>query len=433
MEKVSLQSVQIEQARIDAAVELAGIDPKDYEGMELFRGVALSQSINTHSLHFSDEALRQVKGAFNDQLGVFTDHNITASNRIGKTLKADIRDSKVRTYFGVIPGLEQANTDDLIKIMRLAGSEMSISFYPAMDGMQCDICQLAMQPYYYGYIYMCDNYHMLGEVYEEGAGRKTVTAQVTDVDRVSELSVVGNGSDYNTEILQEMADAGISFSLPLTQTIAETNNIDFRALSQELSSNGFNWNKELDTNKIITIGRNPQMLNPNPNPTPEPTPTPPAPNPADPVDFSNKSNEDLVQTIQQLVAEKAELQEQLDTAITQEVYTQALEATTNLQAQLDAEKAKVVEFDAMKATVDSELTYWRETALKNKKQQMSYSDTDPRLIQYKQWADSCNDIARLRIDATTSFAAYAATCLETPTLTIDVDESNTRVGSGYTN
>ena len=165
-------------------------------------------------------------------------------------------------------------------------------------------------------------------------------------------------------------------------------------------------------------------------PTPNPTPTP---NPADTLDFTQMSNEDLVATIQRITQEKADLQEQVDSTITAEVHNQALTTVTELQTQLDAANAKVVEFDTMKETLDAELAHWRETAVNNKKRQMGYNDTDPRLIQYKNWVDGCDDISRLRIDATQSFAAYAATCLDKTIMTIDVGDAPTRVGSGHSN
>ena len=421
-------------------VSLADVSDIDAAGMEVFKGVALTKEVNTHSLHFSDDAMRQVKDALDAGLGLFTDHNISADNRIGKTLKAYMRNDKVNVVFGVIPGLTASNTDDLIRIMQTAGSEMSISFYPAMDGIKCDVCRLTMNPYYYGYIFMCDNYHMLGEVYQEGEGNRVVTGEVVDVERTSELSIVGNGSDGGTEVLQQIAQH-IDVSVPVMATMAELNNLNLNSLAFNLSDIRRQTTPTGDMSAFVDLGRNttmntpptPQPNNPptpEPTPTPNPAPTPPTPNPADTLDFTQMSNQDLVATIQRISQEKAELEQNI---ISQEVHDQALTSVTELQTQLDAANAKVVEFDAMKETLDAELNHWRETAVKSKKRQMGYNDTDPRLIQYKTWADACDDISRLRIDATQSFAAYAATCLDKTIMTIDVGDAPTRVGSGHSN
>ena len=186
---------------------------------------------------------------------------------------------------------------------------MSISFYPALDGIKCDVCQLTMNPYYYGYIYMCDNFHMLGEIYQEGSGNTVVTGEVVEVERVSELSVAGNGSDGGTDVLQEISQ-NIDISLPVMMTMAELNNLNLNSLAIELTDIKRQTTPTGDKQKFVDLGKDRIQMNnpPIPNNNP-PTPNPPTPNPNDTLDFTQMSNQDLVITIQRITQEKTELQE----------------------------------------------------------------------------------------------------------------------------
>lgn len=424
MEKVSIKAFNVELGVDKSAiiVDLADLDGSTYEGMELFRGTVLSKAVNTHSLYFSDGAMRQVRDELDDGRGVFTNHNISAENRIGRTLKANFRNGEVKSTFGIIPGLQAANSDDIIKISQIAGNEMSIAFYPEEDGIECDVCRLGMKPYWGGYIWMCDNYHMLGERYEDGDGVRRVLGEVVDVDRVSELSVVGNGSDPNTDIVKQITqDAELNVSLGVMNAMAEINNLDFRQLSHQLSSHQKNFGAQPDLKRIVDLGANKMSI----------------PGTGDPNDGLQMSNEDLLNQLKQKQAEIADLKKQLEDAQASalpEDQRQALAAKiTQLETDLEAEREKTKELDALKAVVEGELTHWRQAAISNKKKQMAYSENDPRLISYSEWANGCDDVARLRIDAMTSLGAYATTCLETPEMNIETDSDQPRVGSGYTN
>ena len=419
MEKVYLQSFQVEQSDKNAILtELADIDPKDYEGMELFRGTALSSSVNSHSLYFSADAMRQVRDALDNGLGIFTDHDTSATNRVGKTLKANYRNERVMTTFGVIPGLEAANSDDLIKIMQLAGNEMSIAFYPAQeDGIECDICRLTMEPYFFGYIWMCNNYHMLGERYEDGDGVRTVLGEVMNIDRISELSVVGNGSDPNTDVVKQiMEDADFNVSLSVMNTMAELNNLNISSLSHQLSTHQKRFDNKNDLRKIFDLGRNPEM--------------------AEPTNPQDMSKEDLLQQLADMRTQLDEANEKLEqaesNANSEELQALAVKLTQT-ETELQEEKDKNKDYEELKAAMDKELVHWRLDAKNNKKKQMAYDDDDPRYVSYCAWADGCNDVERLRVDAMTSLSAYAVTCLEKPTMTIDTETSEPRIGSGYTN
>jgi len=420
MQKVSVQSVKLEQSTNDEILQaLSGVDPSVYEGLELFRGVALSSSINSHSLQFDSQAMRQVKDAFNEYLGVFTDHITRALNRVGKTLKSHLRDGNVYVDFGIQPGIEVSHSDDLIRIMSSLGSELSITFYPEDEGIKCGVCGMPQMPYWGGYIWMCENDHILGDTYKTPEGMERVIGIVEDINRVSELSVVGNGSDPNTEVVKQILEKS-DVSVNLMATIAEMNNLDIKQLSHQLS--------------LERIGSEPRRSKSLPGGSPN---VPPSPSTggrksmSDPTKLLEMSHEDLITQVQAKSEECDTLKREMSEMKTVEEFENLATTTAELRQQIEQKDQRISELEEMKTIYDEEWEHRYSLACESKKKQMNYKDDDPKYVSYCEELRLAN-LKTLRLQAAASSAGYEAERLETPLMTINKGDGP-RIGSGATN
>lgn len=419
MQKVSVQSVKLEQSTKDEILQaLADVDPSVYEGLELFRGIALSSSINSHSLRFDSKAMGQVKDAFNEYLGVFTDHITRATNRVGKTLKAHVRDGNVHVHFGIKPGIEVAHSDDLIQIMSSLGSELSISFYPEDEGIKCGVCGMPQMPYWDGYLWMCENEHILGDTYRTSEGLERVIGIVENIKRVSELSIVGNGSDSNTEVVKQILEKS-DISVNLMMTIAEMNNLDIKQLSHQLSLAGVGKGAPLGAPPEKTGGG--IVLPPGGK---EPM--------SNDVKALQIANEDLTTQVKLKTEEIENLKTQMAAMKTEEEYQALATTTSQLRQEIEQKDQRIADIEEMETMVAEELEYWYSLACESKKKQMNYKDDDPRYVSYCEEMRLVKNIKTLRLQVASSSAGYEAERLETPLMTISQGDVP-RIGSGATN
>ena len=416
MQKVSVQSIQLEQTPKDAILQaLKDLDPSVYEGLDLFRGVALSSSVNSHSLRFNSKAMGQVKDAFNQQLGVFTDHITRATNRVGKTLTSHVRDGNLHVHFGIQPGIEVAHSDDLIRIMSSLGSELSITFYPEDDGITCEKCGIPMMPSWYGYIWKCENDHYLGETYKTPDGIERIVGIVENIDRVCELSVVGNGSDPDTEVVQQILNE-TDISVNLMATMAEMNNLDLKQLSHQLSLESVRLQGSEPRRRPSppsTIKGDESMSEPTANPL-------------------ETSIQDLTAQITAKSLECEELKTKIENLKTEEEYQNLATTTANLRLEIEKKDQRIAELEALETSVSSEIKHWYTLACDAKKKQMNYKDDDPRYVSYCEEMKGIKNLRTLRLQVAANSAAYESERLEMPTLILN-DGDGPRVGSGATN
>ena len=414
MQKLSVQNVTLEKlSKAEIQQGLGGIDPEAYEGLELFRGVAVSSSLNSHSLRLDTKALRQVKDAFNTSIGVFTNHDTDATNRVGKTLKSNIRDGKVYVDFGIQPGIEVSHTDDLIRIMSTLGSELSITFFSGDNGLTCDVCSSAFVPYYGGYVWMCENQHILGHMVGDDAQRGRVTGTVENIERVSELSIVGNGSDPNTEVIKQIIETR-EISAGMMSTMAELNHLNIENLSYQLS---------LQTPKAGS-----KVLPIEPSPTKKEALTM-----SDPTKVLEMSHEDLTQQLTSKSKECENLKTQMETMKTEEDYQTLAVTIAELRQEIADKDVKIAALEPLETAIESEIEHWYHLACAAKKQQMNYKDDDPRFITYCEELSHIKDVKSLRVQATTNSAAYAAERLEVSKMRLPSDPDAPTLGSGHTN
>ena len=420
--KIYAPSFKLEMVTEEEIAESVGTD------LIMFRGTAISNVLNSHFLTFSDEAKRTFAQAFSDGIGVFKDHITNADNRIGRTERGWISSGEVRVEFGINPAEQE-----FIQSLTSLGAELSPTFEPAIDGIVSDRSGLPFFPYWGGYYWIDENDEMLGDYVKTENGYEPITGTVTKIDRVPELSVVGNGSDPNTNVVRQMSQHK-NMDAHFAASIAQMNGVNKSALINQIRLH------RTDSPKPDKIDRTIFDLNPKKDDSGASGSNADDNKRGDKemsVDMSKlleMSNEDLVEQIKTLSAEKAELQAQIDISKTEEEFANLSKNATKLQADLDEANVKLANYDNLKEAMDYEISYWKLEAKSRKKVQMGYKDGDPRYTLYCQRTDAINDVAVLRSEALSSRTAYEATKLEDlPTMVIPLDKEEKTISSGSVN
>ena len=93
MERIVSKGILRADGKLDFQGELEGIDPAAYKNLEVFKGVAATTDTTMNLFRHSDKALQQLADAYTYGKGMYTDHYLAFSNRIGRTLKGTVNDT----------------------------------------------------------------------------------------------------------------------------------------------------------------------------------------------------------------------------------------------------------------------------------------------------------------------------------------------------
>lgn len=375
MERIHIKGFRVsDQANGNLEDQLRGIAKSEYEGLELFEGVAATTDITLNYFEHSERALKQLADGFNQQKGVYTDHNTEYRNRIGKTLRATISDGVLTVIFGLKPNLDVSNSNDIIEILRSTGGDLSASYYP--EEVECNICQEELIPYWGGLMWECCNNHRAGYLTDEG---NRTTGKILSLTDVVELSLVSVGANLNAEVTKE-----------LQEKVGD----DVEFLKFMSDSNRLNYNDVL-----LKFGlEDKDIVPPVDQPKPEGEPT------MDIKDFANidtalidgADRDDLVEIIKLASQKVKELNDTVSEMKTADEYESLAKDNKSLKDELDETKPLVEQHTKLKTALEAEVKYWQDTCIAKKQTIRSYSDDDPRLLSYSEEVRKITDINELR-------------------------------------
>ena len=396
MERIVSKGMLHADGRLDFQGDLEGIDPASYKNLEMFKGIAATTDMTMNLFRHSEGALQQLADAYTYGKGMYTDHYLKFSNRIGRTLKGVVNDGALEVVFGIRPNLDISNSNDLISIVRDTGADLSASYYPERITCGVEGCgkDMEAQGFFFFSWYECEEGHCVGDVYENDAGEEVRVAGVIEsIEDVVELSLVSAGANFYAEVTGEVqaqvADK-VGNDLTFLRFLADSNGLNFDNVCLKFG---------MDTNK-------PGILTPVPHTPNKDKPTPGGnPMPQGIIkDFSNPDMQliadsdakDLLEVVREFAAhvkiQNATIAEMKSAAEYETLATEFGRQTKELeQAKRDSTAAaeKVTGYDA-------EVKYWQDACIGKKQKVRSYSDDDPRLLEYAKSVRKITDIHELR-------------------------------------
>ena len=396
MERIVSKGMLHADGRLDFQGDLEGIDPASYKNLEMFKGIAATTDMTMNLFRHSEGALQQLADAYTYGKGMYTDHYLKFSNRIGRTLKGVVNDGALEVVFGIRPNLDISNSNDLISIVRDTGADLSASYYPERITCGVEGCGKDMEAHGFSFFswYECEGGHCVGDVYENDAGEEVrVTGVIESIEDVIELSLVSVGANYTAEVTGEVqaqvADK-VGNDLTFLRFLADSNGLNFDNVCLKFG---------MDTHK-------PGILFPVPHTPNKDKPTPGGnPMPQGIIkDFSNPDMQliadsdakDLLEVVREFAAhvkiQNATIAEMKSAAEYETLATEFGRQTKELeQAKRDSTAAaeKVTGYDA-------EVKYWQDACIGKKQKVRSYSDDDPRLLEYAKSVRKITDIHELR-------------------------------------
>lgn len=458
MERIVSKGLIHADGTLDFQGELEGIDPSSYKNLEVFKGIAASTETTMNLFRHSDQALQQLAEAYSRGKGMYTDHYLKFSNRIGRTLKGTVNDNILEVIFGIRPNLDVSNSNDIISIIRDTGADLSASYYP--ESIKCGVEGCGKDMHAYGFFffswYECDDGHCVGDLYEDDDGNETrVTGIIDSIEDVVELSLVSVGANLDAEVTGEVqaqvADK-VGDDLTFLRFLADANGLNFdnaclnfgidnkprraenRADESESLQEGERlWHShnpygQASRRKASLACLSPSHLSsgngvesrrsqasqhprfsestslPTPKPNKDKTGGNPVPNGNIIKDFSNidwsvienSDSEDLLEIVREFAAH-IEMQ---NATITEMKSAEEYEA---LATEFDAQQTELTQAKAAAATAaekcdayDAEVERLQDELIEKKQQLRSYSDNDPRLVEYAADIRKIKDINALR-------------------------------------
>ena len=215
---------------IDGATETKG----DRHG---YKGTISSTSLNQQAFHISLETLRNIRDQANVGVPVHFNHQ-TYEFQAGKSTSATLNGEKVNAEFYILAGLDDINSDDVIKRMDEGVVDaLSIGF---MGGdFYCDLCEdekMEFRDDGWWFVRACANGHVLGRMTKDGKKEKLVTAEVRGKVNLREFSVVNRGADPSAKMIKKLQSELSNGTLNETELtfIAETHNFNLNHLCETL-------------------------------------------------------------------------------------------------------------------------------------------------------------------------------------------------------
>ena len=396
MERIVSKGILHADGRLDFQGDLEGIDPASYKNLEMFKGIAATTDTTMNLFRHSEGALQQLADAYTYGKGMYTDHYLKFSNRIGRTLKGVVNDGALEVVFGIRPNLDISNSNDLISIVRDTGADLSASYYPERISCGVEGCGKDMEAHGFFFFswYECEEGHCVGDVYENDDGEKVRVAGVIEsIEDVVELSLVSVGANIDTEVTGEVqaqvADK-VGDDLTFLRFLSESNGLNFDNVCLKFG---------MDTHKPGDVSPGSHAPNRN-KPTPGGSPMPQGII----KDFSNpdmqliedSDENDLLEIVREFAAhiktQDATIGEMKPAAEYETLATEFAKQKKELeQAKRDntAAAEKVTGYDA-------EVKYWQDACIGKKQKVRSYSDDDPRLLEYAKSIRKITDIHELR-------------------------------------
>ena len=201
-----------------------------------YKGTISSTSLNQQAFHISLETLRNIRDQANAGVPVHFNHE-TYNFQAGKSTKATLNDEKVNAEFYILAGLDDINSDDVIKRMDEGVVDaLSIGF---MGGdFYCDLCDEKMELFidFFFATRECSNGHVLGRMTKDDKKEKLVTAEVRGKVNLREFSVVNKGADPSAKMIKKLQSELSNGTLNETELtfIAETHNFNLNHLCETL-------------------------------------------------------------------------------------------------------------------------------------------------------------------------------------------------------
>ena len=398
MERIVSKGILHADGKLDFQGDLEGIDPASYKNLEMFKGIAATTDTTMNLFQHSERALQQLADAYTDGngKGMYTDHYLKFSNRIGRTLKGVVNDNALEVVFGIRPNLDVSNSNDLISIIRDTGADLSASYYPERITCGVEGCGKDMQAYGFFFFswYECEEGHCVGDVYENDAGEEVrVTGIIDSIEDVVELSLVSVGANLDAEVTgevqAEVADK-VGNDLTFLRFLSESNGLNFDNVCLKFG---------MDTHKP---GSGPPVSH---TPNRDTSTQGGDPMPQGIIkDFSNpdmqliddSDKEDLLEIVREfavhVTTQNATIAEMKSAT---EYETLATEFNTQKKELKQAKQG--IAADAKKvAGYDAEVKYWQDACIGKKQKVRSYSDDDPRLLAYAESVRKITDIHELR-------------------------------------
>ena len=398
MERIVSKGILHADGKLNFQGELEGIDPSTYKNLEVFKGIAATADRTMNLFRHSPKALQQLGDAYTHGKGMYTDHNLNFSNRVGRTLKGIVNNNALEVIFGIRPNLDVSNSNDIINILRDTGADLSASYYP--EKIMCGVEGCGKEMGAYGFFffswYECEDGHCVGDVYKNDDGEEMrVTGIIDSIEDVAELSLVSVGADLDAEVTGE-----------IQQQVADKVGDDLTFLRFLAESNGLNFD-----NACLKFGIDKSKSSFSLPTPPEPNKNEPKPNQGgDPMpqgiikDFSNpdmqliesSDTDDLLEIVREF-AEHVKTQNATIAEMKSADEYETLATEFDKQKKEFAQATRDAEEAASKvAAYDAEVKYWQDACIEKKQKVRSYSDDDPRLLAYAESIREITNINKLR-------------------------------------
>ena len=202
-----------------------------------YKGTISSTSLNQQGFHISKETLGYIAEQANAGVDVHFNHN-TYQFQAGKSTWAKLVRNKVNAEFYILAGLDDINSDDVIRRMD-EGVVDSLSIGFVGGDFYCDLCEdekMEFRDDGWWFVRMCANGHKLGRMVKDGKKEKLVTAEVRGKVNLREFSVVNRGADPSAKMIKKLQSELSNGTLNETELtfIAETHNFNLNHLCETL-------------------------------------------------------------------------------------------------------------------------------------------------------------------------------------------------------
>ncbi len=295
-----------------------------------FAGLISTYSLNKYGYHMTRKSLTNFRNAINrtDDIKLFINHE-TRDLQIGKPYEAVLKQDGCYTKIGILKGLEDPNSDDVIKrIQKSIMTDFSIGHRGGT--MTCDTCGSEMDGFFW---LTCENGHVMGEEYEDKGKKKMWTATCDDTE-LTEVSVVGRGADPDAKIIKKLKEDLRDQKVSGNQlyVLSELYNLNMNRLCHQLGYDPDRYKRQYSI---------PTRRNKMPKEKDELDQEENLDNELD--DEDKEARQQLRKELNELKAKNEELQSEMELMYTAEEYEAVQRQVTNLQAEVAEYEAKEAE------------------------------------------------------------------------------------------
>lgn len=273
-----------------------------------FEGIASTDSLNTYFYRMHISSLRNFRDDAIDGRPVYSLHRVRENLNLGNTFGANLYGKKVKMQWNILRGLEDINSDDIIKRL-VNGVTRELTVGHDFAEYMCNECGGRMHTDLF--VPMCSKGHCPGMAIRKNGEDHTVTATAHNA-RLKELSIVGRGADPDTKIIgmlkQELASdnmnaQGLAF-------LSEFYNLNYNSFFNQLGYNGYPPKQYSIPTRKKSMAANPDLL--------------------------AKTNEELQTKNEELQTRVDELEADIQKLPTEEEYANLQKDISALQSELDS-------------------------------------------------------------------------------------------------